>query len=52
MDMSEHFEIAEVKDNKKAVQLLTEFENQLGEQIGGEVVLIAYKRSRTDGSWH
>lgn len=52
MDMNEHFQLAEVEKNKKAEQLLTEFENKLGEQIGGEVVLIAYKRNKTEGSWH
>ncbi len=52
MDMEEHFQLAEVKENKKAAQLLTEFENELGEQLGGEVVLVAYKRNKTDGSWH
>lgn len=52
MDMNEHFQLAEVEKNREAKQLITEFENKLGEQIGGEVVLIAYKRNKADGSWH
>lgn len=52
MDMNEHFDLAEVESNKEAKQLLTEFENKLGEKVGGEVVLVAYKRKHTDGSWH
>lgn len=52
MDINEHFHLAEVKDDKKAEQLLTEFENKLGEQLGGDVVLIAYKRNDVEGSWH
>ena len=52
MDMDKHFQLAEVEKNEKAVQLLTEYENELGEQLGGEVILVAYKRNKTDGSWH
>jgi hypothetical protein len=50
--MNEHFRLAEVEKNKKAAQLLTEFENKLGEQLGGDVVLVAYKRNDVEGSWH
>ncbi len=52
MEKNEHFHLAEVGNDKKTVQLLTEFENKLGEQIGGDVVLIAYKRNNTEDSWH
>jgi hypothetical protein len=52
METNEHFHLAEVKKDKKTVQLLTEFENKLGEQIGGDVVLIAYKRDEAEDSWH
>lgn len=52
MDMNEHFDFAEVANNNEAKQLLTEFENKLGEKVGGEVVLVACKRKHTDGSWH
>ncbi len=52
METNEHFHLAEVKNDKKTEQMLTEFENKLGEQIGGDVVLIAYKRDKSEGSWH
>jgi hypothetical protein len=52
METNEHFHLAEVEKDKKTIQLLTEFENELGEQIGGDVVLIAYKRDDIKGSWH
>lgn len=52
MDVNEHFHLAEVEDDKRVKQLLTEFENKLGEEIGGDVVLIAYKRNDVEGSWH
>lgn len=44
MENNKYFHLADVKNDKKSLQLLTEFENKLGEQIGGDVVLIAYKR--------
>lgn len=52
MDMNEHFHLAEVERNKKIEQMLTEFENKLGEHLGGDVVLVAYKRNNAYGSWH
>ncbi|HYF83365.1 MAG TPA: hypothetical protein VEB00_10100 [Clostridia bacterium] len=50
MEINKHFHLAEVKEDKKTIQLLTEFENKLGEQIGGDVVLIAYKRNDEENS--
>lgn len=52
IDVNEHFHLAEIEKNKKAAQLITEFENKLGEQLGGDIVLIAYKRNDVEGSWH
>jgi len=52
MDVDEHFHLAEVEDDKEVVQMLTNFENELGKQLGGDVVLIAYKRNDVEGSWH
>ncbi|MHB1391522.1 MAG: hypothetical protein ACYCYE_00295 [Clostridia bacterium] len=52
MEVKDHFHLAEVEKDKKTVQMLTEFENKLGEQIGGDVVLIAYKRDDVEGSTH
>lgn len=51
MDTNEHFQFADISQNKKAEELITEFENKLGEQLGGDVVLIAYKRNRDEDEW-
>lgn len=50
MDTNIRFHLAEVEKDKKTIQLLTEFENKLGEHIGGDVVLIAYKRDDEERS--
>jgi tetrahydromethanopterin S-methyltransferase subunit G len=52
MEQNEHFHLAEVKQNKKVEEMLTEFENKIGEQIGGDIVLIAYKRNKVEDEWH
>ncbi len=52
MDKNEHFHLAEIERDEKTEQMLTEFENKLGERIGGDVVLIAYKRNRVEDGWH
>lgn len=48
MNANEHFQFADISQSKKAIELLTEYENRLGEQLGGDVVLIAYKRNRDE----
>ncbi len=51
MERNPHFHLAEIREDKKSVELLTEFENKLGEHIGGDVVLIAYKRDENEDEW-
>lgn len=51
MDGKEHFGFANISQDKEAEELLTEFENKLGERLGGDVVLIAYKRNRDEDEW-
>ncbi|HYE82911.1 MAG TPA: hypothetical protein VEG39_12200 [Clostridia bacterium] len=52
MDTNEHFHLAEVERDKRIEEMLTEFENKLGEHLGGDVVLVAYKRNKVEDGWH
>jgi tetrahydromethanopterin S-methyltransferase subunit G len=52
VEKNEHFQLAEVSRDKKIEEMLTEFENKLGQHIGGDVVLIAYKRNKDENAWH
>ncbi|MGE5631629.1 MAG: hypothetical protein ACM3TR_11105 [Caulobacteraceae bacterium] len=52
MERNPHFHIAEIKNDEESIKMLTDFENRLGEQIGGDVVLIAYKRDGNEDEWH
>jgi hypothetical protein len=51
MDENKHFQFADINQDEKAKELLTEFENELGEYVGGDIVLIAYKRNRGEDEW-
>lgn len=51
MDRNPHFHLAEVRNDKESEKMLTEFENQLAQHIGGDVVLIAYKRDENEDQW-
>ncbi|MFZ5351154.1 MAG: hypothetical protein ACOZCL_00370 [Bacillota bacterium] len=42
--MDNRYHLADMKQNNKAIQKLTELENEMGKEIGGDVVLIAYKK--------
>jgi hypothetical protein len=52
MDANKHFYGADLEKDKKIEQMLTDFKNKFGEEFGADVVLIAYKRNKVDGSWH
>lgn len=52
MERNPHFHLAEIRNDKECEKLLTEFESKLGEHIGGDVVLIAYKRDENEDEWH
>lgn len=51
MDRNPHFHLAEIRDDKESEKMLTEFENQLAQHVGGDVVLIAYKRDENEDQW-
>lgn len=51
MDMEHHFHLAKIKDDNVSIKMLTEFENQLAQHIGGDVVLLAYKRNENEDEW-
>ncbi len=50
--MDKHYNLAELKNNTHAIQRLTELENEMGKEIGGDVVLIAYKGNEEDEDTH
>jgi hypothetical protein len=52
MDRYEHFHLAEINRDGEVTKMLTEFENKLGERLGGDIVLIAYKRNKEEDAWH
>ena len=52
METNKHLHPAEVERDKKIEQMLAEFKNKFGEEFGEDVVLIAYKRSKAESSWH
>lgn len=51
MDRNHHFYLAEIRDDEESQRMLTEFENRLAQHIGGDVVLIAYKRDENEDQW-
>lgn len=52
MKTNEHSNLSNVERDKKIEQRLSEFKNKFGEEFGEDVVLIAYKRDKPEGSWH
>lgn len=42
--LSGDYKIADLKMDSNTIQKLTDFENEIGKSIGGDVVLIAYQR--------
>lgn len=52
MQTNEHFNSFNTERDKKMEQMLSEFKNKFGEEFGDDVVLIAYKRDKPEGSWH
>ncbi len=42
--MNKNFNLADIKHKPEAIQRLTEAENEMGKELGGDIVLIAYKR--------
>ncbi|HYF83366.1 MAG TPA: hypothetical protein VEB00_10105 [Clostridia bacterium] len=52
MKANEHSHPSDIERDKRIEKRLSEFKNKFGEEFGEDVVLIAYKRDKPEGSWH
>lgn len=40
----DRYRLADINDNQKVKQQLTEYENDIAKEIGGDIALVAYQR--------
>jgi hypothetical protein len=52
MDGNHTFHLVDIDNNTEAKKMLAEFENEFAQKVGGEVVLVAYKRDGNEGEWN
>lgn len=41
---NDRYRLADINNNQKVRQRLTEYENDIAKEIGGDIVLVAYQR--------